>query len=230
MSTVCQGIAEEYSRQFGLPAPTVITNAPPYEDLQPSPLVGGKIRLVHHGIANPSRKLELMIDAMKLLDDKFTLDLMLMRQDTPYYRHLQALAASDPRIRFRDPVPMPEIAKFINQFDVGVYVLPPGNFNQEMALPNKFFEFVQARLALVVGPSPEMAQVVQQHGLGVVTETFTAEALAKALIELSIEAIGNFKVASGKAASVLSLDGNTEHLRNLVLGAVPRREQNDYPN
>ena len=49
------------------------------------------------------------------------------------------------------------VARTLNAHDVGVYVLPPVSFNHLWALPNKVFDFVQGRLALVVGPSPEMA-------------------------------------------------------------------------
>ena len=42
------------------------------------------------------------------------------------------------------------IVRTINQFDLGVYLLPPVNFNSAHALPNKFFEFIQARQEFLV--------------------------------------------------------------------------------
>ena len=77
MMTVGRGLAQEYERNFHV-LPIVITNANNYVELDPSPVEEKKIKLVHHGIATPSRKLELMIDMMALLDERFTLDLMLL--------------------------------------------------------------------------------------------------------------------------------------------------------
>ena len=39
------------------------------------------------------------------------------------------------------------IAQEINQYDIGVYLLRDGNLNNKYAMPNKLYEFVQARLA-----------------------------------------------------------------------------------
>ncbi|MFM7488204.1 MAG: hypothetical protein ACKO13_14935, partial [Cytophagales bacterium] len=76
MTTVGRGLATEYEKNFGK-KPSVITNANWFYDIQPSP-VTEKIRMIHHGGSTPSRKLELMIEMMKHLDERFTLDLMLI--------------------------------------------------------------------------------------------------------------------------------------------------------
>ena len=57
---------------------------------------------------------------------------------------------------------MHELPRMANDYDVGLYLLPPTNFNQRYALPNKFFEFIQGRLAIAIGPSPEMAKLVER--------------------------------------------------------------------
>ena len=57
-------------------APQVVTNAPAYEDLAPQAVDPGRIRIIHHGAASPSRRIELMIDMMDHLDHRFHLDLM----------------------------------------------------------------------------------------------------------------------------------------------------------
>ena len=133
-----------------------------------------------------------------------SLDLMLMEVEPDYMHSLRQKAGQDSRIRFIKPVPMPQICQSINGYDVGLYLLPPNNFNQRHALPNKFFEFVQARLAVAIGPSPEMATLVQRHGCGVVAESFEPQALARALQGLTTENVAAFKDASHRAAEELS--------------------------
>ena len=204
VTTVCQGLAEEYKRVFGV-LPLVVRSIPPAQDLAPQLPKADLVRLVHHGGANPARRIELMLELMNLLDERFTLDLMLVGEGQ-YYEKLRKLALSTPRVSWLEPVPMPEIASRINGYDLGIYILPPANFNSEYALPNKFFEFIQARLGIAIGPSPEMARLVQQYDLGVVAQDFTPQALASKLNALTMEDIMRFKQNAHKAAEELNAE------------------------
>lgn len=217
--TVSEPIAEEYQRLTGV-RPVVITNAPHFHDLSPSP-VGHPVRLVHHGGAMPTRKLEHMIGMMDHLDHRFELHFVLTGSGR-YQQKLRARAAGK-RVIFHDPVPMPQLPEFLNQFDVGVYLLPPSSFNNRFALPNKLFEFVQARLAVVIGPSPAMASVVTGHGFGRVAAEFTPRAMAQVLRSLSAQEIMAFKEKAGEAARVLNAGRNMERLRGIVEGVLAER-------
>jgi hypothetical protein len=77
MITVGSGLAHEYAAHYPV-KPIVVTNANYYATLTPTPVNEKKIRLIHHGAANPSRQLEIMIEMMNYLDERFTLDLMLL--------------------------------------------------------------------------------------------------------------------------------------------------------
>lgn len=211
MTTVCQGIAGEYSKVYGV-ACEVIHNAPLKQSLRPSEVAGNNIRLVHHGAAIRSRHLGVMIEMMKHLDSRFTLDFMLVENDTGYMEELRDMAKGDSRIRFVEPVPMQDICRTINRFDVGIFLLPPVNFNYEHALPNKFFEFIQARLAVAIGPSPEMAALLRQYKCGVVADSFDPQALAAMLQPLDSQAVAGFKKASELAAEDLNFECGGQHL------------------
>ncbi len=211
MMTVCEGIAEKYSRQFGISKPFVIMNAPYYQNLQPIPCKE-RFSLIHHGTANPSRKLELMIDMICHLSDRFTLDLMLMDDGSGYLEYLKKKASRLPRIRFIHPVAINEIPMKLNSYDIGLYILPPVNLNSSLALPNKFFEFVQARLALAIGPSPEMARYVRRYDLGIVADDFSPEMLAAELNRLTREQVDRFKQNSHKASEELCFEASEKVL------------------
>jgi len=216
MITVCQGIADEYALNYGVAA-EVVQNAPTSERLDPTKAEPGRIRLIHHGGAIRSRHIETMIEVMRHLDDRFTLDLMLVGNDIGYMTELRTRAAKDSRIRFVEPVPMPDICKALNgQYDMGIYLLPPVNFNHRYALPNKFFEFIQARLAVAIGPSPEMARLVKAYGFGVVAESFQPADLAALLSTVTEADLVRFKLAADVAAESLSYETGGRTLLSLV--------------
>ncbi|NPU95722.1 MAG: hypothetical protein HPY51_00710 [Candidatus Omnitrophica bacterium] len=217
MITVCEGIAKEYLRVYKVNS-RVITNAPYRENLNPSPIQNATIRIIHHGGTNPSRKQEKMIKLMEYLDDRYTLDFMLMPSKPKYLTKLRKLAANNKRIRFVEPVPMPHICQRINEYDIGLYILEPNGFNQMHSLPNKLFEYIQARLAVAIGPSPEMANIVNRYKLGVVAKSFDPRDLANILNSLSSQDIKKFKEASHRAADELCFEVNA----NILLKEIER--------
>src|SRR5690606_11071461 len=103
-----------------------------------------------------------MIDAVRRLDERFTLDFYLVpaRDRGRYLAQLRDRAKGCDRIRFRDPVPPGDLPTALNVYDVGVFWIPPTHTNARFTLPNQLFDYVQARLAIAVGPSVEMAQLV----------------------------------------------------------------------
>jgi hypothetical protein len=223
MTTVCRSIADAYERDTGV-RPAVVMNAPDYEDLEPAVRDASepRIRLVHHGAAIRSRRIENMVWMMDHLDEWFELDFLLPTPtpaDEAYVAELREMAKGK-RIRFLDAVPMRELPRFLNRYDVGVFLLEPTNFNYRFALPNKLFEFIQARLAVAVGPSPEMARVVQERDCGVVARDFTPRAMAESLRRLDHARIAHHKRRAHEAARELCAEQSRVRMLELVEGAV----------
>lgn len=227
VTTVGHALAREYRREFGL-APEVVVNAAPYADRAPTP-VGSPLRLAHSGVARRNRSLELMLDAVRAVTRPVTLDLYLVPNDPAYLAELRARAADLPQVRFHDPVPPERLGDALAAADVGVFLLPPLTFNYRYALPNKFFDFVQARLAVVVGPSPEMADLVRRHDLGVVTEDFTAASLAAAIDGLTEEQVARHKAASHAVAREYAAERQVLGWDRAV-GTLARRAGSDPPD
>jgi hypothetical protein len=92
----------------------------------------------------------------------------------------------------------------LNQYDLGVFLFPLVTLSKLYHLPNKFFDFVQARLGLVFSPAPEIDALVEQYHLGIITRGTTAEALADALRDITADDVNTFKAAADKAARALS--------------------------
>jgi len=225
MITVGSGLAHEYAAHYPV-KPIVVTNANYYAKLKPTPVNEKKIRLIHHGAANPSRQLEIMIEMMDYLDDRFTLDLMLLtpsianKKTRSYLDSLKNLIKGNPRITIVPPVKSSEVVQFIHPYDMGIFLLPPINFNYANTLPNKLFDFIQARLAIGIGPTPEMASLVNTHQLGVVADDFTAKSLAQKINSLTSAEISFFKSQADKAALELSAEKNKVILNDLVSNLI----------
>ena len=211
--TVSHGLALGYKKEFNVDM-DVIKSVPNFWDIPVALKDDGLIRLVHHGIANSNRKLENMIAVLKQLDKRFTLDFYLIG-DSAYIDELRAISNDDSRITFNQPVSFSALVPTLAQFDVGFFYVEPSTFNLRHCLPNKFFEYIQARLVLAVGPSPDMALLVREHDCGVVSEEFTIDSMVSCLQELTYERIAKLKMNSDKASRELCFEVESEKIINL---------------
>jgi len=201
---VCDTIKQKCFDEYQLQS-IVIPNAAVYRELTPifneTPI---RIRLIHHGALLPGRKMEKMIEVVSTLSATHTLDIIGVYhpETASYYQYIQSLCEHHDNIQLIEPVSFDEIVPFINKYDMGLYLLEPSNFNNFNALPNKLFEFIQARLAVAVSPSPEMQRIVHRYKNGIVAEDFTIESMRNALLSIDREQIDLFKQNSHAAASV----------------------------
>lgn len=232
-TTVSNGLVREYEKEFGFHA-DLVTNATPYVDLDPTP-VGSPLRLIHAGACLRNRNITTMIDAVELATTDVTLDFYLTPNHPDYLEEVKDRAAEVPGVRVHDAVPYNQLNALLNGYDVGVHLLPPTNFNNTWALPNKLFDFVQARLAVLIGPSPEMAEYVTAHGFGVVAQDFSAEALAAAIDSLDPAGVARMKSAASAAAREMSAESQVKvwagHVDALFAagGAAPRPADSGRP-
>lgn len=203
VTTVSPGIADAYREHFGLDC-GVVPNAAPFERREPQP-VHQPLRLLSTGVAQRARRIEVLIEAMRGVPDA-TLDLYLVPNEPAYLEGLVKLARDVPAVTFKPPVALSDLVDTVASHDVSLVFFPPRTFNLRHTLPNKFYEAVQARTAVVVGPTPDLLAITNTYGFGVVTDDFTAEALAETLRALTPERVTELKQAAHAAAWELSAE------------------------
>ncbi|PZO62107.1 MAG: glycosyltransferase [Pseudoxanthomonas suwonensis] len=211
VTTVSPGLAAEYSREFDVPA-EVVPNAAPYHETEAPTSVGSPIRLVHMGGSVRGRALREMIEAVIITSERepgrFTLDLYLKGGEKAYEDQLKEMVASDraAAVNWRDPVRVDRIVQTLAAYDVGLIVYPPTNFNIVHALPNKLYDYIQARLGVVVGPGADMKDLVESAGCGLAVTGTRPEQIAEALLATTNEQILGWKLASHQHADRLSAE------------------------
>lgn len=217
MITVSGEIAKMFSEKLGKKV-EVIRNAVGYKNLQPR-RPGDKIRIIHHGLVDPLRQTEISIEMMDFTDERFELDLMLMSNSLfsdAYLEKLRKMCSSRKNVRIIPPIKTTELEQFCNQYDIGLFILPPANQSYYYSLGNKFFQYIQSRLMIAVSPNPEMAKLVQQYDLGVVSVDFTAKAMADLLNALTSDKLWYYKNQSDKYAKELSAENEMKKLWGIV--------------
>ena len=203
--TVSEGIAEVYRKEFDLDC-LVIPNKADFYPAEASP-VKSPVRFIYHGTANKARSLDLLVRAFSRTTANVELTLMLVGNNANQ-ANLRKLAAGCPKIVFRNPVESDRIIEVSQEYDVGIAFFPPLTVNLRYVLPNKFFEYVQARLAVLIGPSECMTDIVRTFDIGMITRDFSENAVVDVLNGTTVENIGRLKRNTNAAAAELAFDPN----------------------
>jgi len=230
ISTVCDCIAKEYKLRFNIEITGIIDNATFYNRENKPSLVSKKVRIVHHGVAASIRKMEEMVYMMKYLGDDYELIFYLIassKANKAYLNKLKEIVFKENlNIKFEAPVSTNNLSKELNKYDIGLFILPPLTLNYKCALPNKLFEFIQARLAIAVSPNTEMKRIVESYNLGVVSDDYTAISMAKEINSLTKETIEKHKEESHKWAMELSAEKNISLIQSISKKMISSQKVN----
>src|SRR5262249_54769697 len=131
-------------------------------------------------------------------------------------------AAFAGRVILVRPVPMTELVARATEFDVGLFALPNYSRQNVYVLPNKFFEYAMAGLALVVSDLPEMTRLLRQHDLGRLIGALTPQSIAEAINGLDRSAIERYKANALVAAKLLNWQVEGGKFAELSAAAVAR--------
>jgi hypothetical protein len=214
--TVNSMIGERYSLEFGL-SPVIVMNAPEihaevgFHETDPD-----HIKLISHGIAGANRHLDLLVEAIAKTDKRFSLTFMVFG-DTRYIDRIKKLAdrIAPGRVFFIQSVAPANVITEISKYDLGAFLLKPEKYNNLVALPNKFFEFVSAGLGVCIGPSPAMAQIALEYEFGRVSSSFDPDDFARMLSSLSYDEIDRMKRKALEARHFLNADVEMQKLLDL---------------
>lgn len=221
-SCVSQGIADRLHKLYGLrEKPLLIRNMPHYE-AHPHRPTGERIEVLYHGVVNVGRGLEACIDSVALWRPEFHLTI---RGPGPA-AYLAALAARiestglGSRVLLAPPVPMIDLVREAARSDIGLFALPGHSPQKVHVLPNKFFEYTMAGLALCVSDLPEMTALLRQHELGRSIPDVTPQAIADAINSFDRAEINICKQRALMAAKTLNWEAEAERLFAAIERAV----------
>jgi Glycosyltransferase Family 4 len=215
VTTVSHGLANRYEFEFGVQV-SVIYNAREQCQIKVRESTNLNLKLVHTGLAAKARQLEVMIEAVKAIPH-MTLDLYLV--EAPYQtrtiKRLTTLAQKTNNVRILSPVKSELIPELISDYDLALIYVASDQFTLRYGMPNKLFDCVQARVGVVLGPSPEMSDFCLKKKIGVSTSKFDAGELATLLRAIEINVVNEFKLNCERVAK--EINAETEGAKFLAI-------------
>jgi asparagine synthase (glutamine-hydrolysing) len=217
VTTVCEGIAKLLDAEQALRRPVRVVRSMPFFRPQPFRPTGETITVLYHGEIYRTRGLHHAVGSLHLWRPEFRLVLR-GYSDPDYVAELERIARERgvlERLTIEPPVTFDQIVPAANRADIGFFVHEDTSPQRRFVLPNKFFEYVMAGLALCVSDLPEMARLVRQYDLGVLVPECEERAIADAINGLDRERIDAMKRKSIAAAAELNWETEQHQMLSL---------------
>ncbi|MCM1988737.1 glycosyltransferase [Oceanirhabdus seepicola] len=223
ITSVSEECVDLYKEKFNLSNTMSIMNVAKYAEIPIQIKNTEEIKLVHTGGASPERKLENMIDLMELLPKNYKLYFYLITShSSSSLQYLEFLKNRiiqkdlSGRVFILDPIPSETVVLEMSKYDIGIYHIKPECPNHEYAMPNKLFQFIQARLGVVVTPLKSMKRIVEDYNVGCVSKDFEVTSFAES-VKMVANNLEHYRINSNKAAHELNVDREWEKLSKKIL-------------
>ena len=177
--TVSEGIAEEFNRKYGVIYQT-IRNVPLSRALENN-MITEKV-LLYQGAVNEARGFEQLIPAMQWINSR-----LIICGDGNFMPQLKKLITKyqvEKKVEMTGMLPPDELWHYAQKAYIAVAVPENEGLNQYLALPNKFFDYINAGLPQVTVNYPEYQKLNKQFDVAVLLEELTPKRIAEALNNL----------------------------------------------
>ena len=182
--TVSESIAFEYQKLYGINM-RVVRNLPNFisshEILKPAKTE--TFNIIYQGALNIGRGLEQLIDSMQYVENiKLTIfgngDISKQLQKQIQDKNLTE------KVNLKGRISINKLKEETQKADLGVSLEENLGLNYYYALPNKLFDYIQARVPVLVSPFPEMQKIITKYKIGTTYEHKNPKALAKKINEI----------------------------------------------
>jgi glycosyltransferase involved in cell wall biosynthesis len=180
-----------------------------------------RYRVMYQGALNVGRGIELMIRAMANLEEV----LLLIVGEGDIEEELKNLTNEmnlNHRVLFVGKVPPNELHQLTVQCDLGLTLEEDLGLSYRMSLPNKLFDYIQARIPVLCSDLPEMSVIVEKYSIGELVRSRDSVALAEQIMHMlkSNNLNNKWKYNLEMAASELCWEKEEEKLKKIVNLAI----------
>ncbi len=187
--TVSRPIADHLARRYGLGRVDLVHNYPDRhpvarrdlrERFDASASSVDRRLVLYLGALMGGRGLEELADAAAHFEDAELVLLGSGALEAELARRIR-LAGSGDRVHLVAPVPPDQVVDYAASADVGVSPIVPSCLNYRYSLPNKLFQYMAAGIPVVASDFPQVREIVEGSGCGLVVDTSRPADIAAAV-------------------------------------------------
>lgn len=141
-------------------------------------------RVLYFGTVIRNRSYEQLIAVFKKLPEPYGLDII--GNVNPKYRKVveDCIGESSDRVRLLPPVTQDRIPKTLSLYTIGLIFYEPVNLNNYYCAPNKVYEYVQNKMAIISNNIPFLKNFIGQYNVGLTLEDISEESIKRSIDEI----------------------------------------------
>jgi glycosyltransferase involved in cell wall biosynthesis len=185
--TVCQSIADAYTQRYGI-SMNVVRNVPVKHVEEPEkdriPGLPTSTFVIYQGAVNKGRGLEHLVDAFEFIENMTCViighgDIYLALKERIERKGLEN------KVSLLGQIPFSELIHITPLAALGVSIEENLGLNYYYALPNKLFDYIQAKIPVLVSDFPEMSKIITTYQIGEVLHSHYPKDLAAQIITMT---------------------------------------------
>jgi len=207
-------MAELVSSRHAPVARTEVLFNGPWECTQQAEPPHRPVRLFFQGFFEADRNLDSLIGAMQHLRGRATLTLQGWGGcEAELRRRVEELDLGE-YVRFVEPCPPTDVIACGRAYDVGVVCHRGSTPNHDIAVPNKFLDYIGSGLAVAGSDLPGIRSILDEYACGTPIDPTNAETMAEGLSRMVEDPanVARMKEAATRACRELCWDRQAEHL------------------
>ena len=144
---------------------------------------GSQNTILYQGALNLGRGLELLIESMQYIDGA-VLQIIGTGDVAPQLKKFTKKLHLENKVRFLGRLPLERLWEYTASASIGISLEENLGLNYQYALPNKLFDYIQARIPVIISDLPEMTRIVKKYRIGKILVERTPEKLADLINEM----------------------------------------------
>ena len=223
---VNDSIAEIYSKEYGNEI-HVIRNVPVTREKIVAKnksdlgIPADTMIILYQGAVNVDRGLDEAIQAMKFVTIKTQLLIIGTGDVIGKLKDLAIKEKVTDKVIFTGAIPFEDLYEYTRMADIGLSIEKDVSLNYHFCLPNKFLDYIQARIPVLVTPLPEMKAIVDKYQIGEFIEGHDPQYLAtKFESMLNSDKLPVYRENLELAAAELCWEKEEQQLKDIYLPYV----------
>ncbi len=122
--------------------------------------------ILYQGAVNMDRGLEEAIQAMRFVKSQAVLVIIGTGDIIEKLKHLVIDLDLSGKVIFTGQIPFRHLHSYSLMADIGLSIEKDVSLNYHYCLPNKFLDYIQAGVPVIISPMPEMQTIVEKYNIG----------------------------------------------------------------
>jgi glycosyltransferase involved in cell wall biosynthesis len=187
--TANSSIANELTRLYHIPLPTIVMNCPPRIKMNSTTRLRDELNIpdglyicLYQGLISPGRGIELFFDAIQLIPNTVGVALGYGPLVETYRQYVKM--GRWKRVYLPGKVSLEELPAYTSSADLGIVLIENNALSYYYSLPNKLFEYIHAHIPMIGSNLPEIARIIHNTKTGIVINNLEPRSIADAINRL----------------------------------------------